>query len=78
PIAGYNVYRAEDDGVARVTEAVKSTKHTDRIVLGGLRYTYYVRGHDAAGRATPPSEVIRLEMPLPIFTGSNLHEVRHA
>lgn len=78
PIAGYNVYRAEDDGVARVTEAVKSTKHTDRVVLGGLRYTYYVRGHDAAGRATPPSEVIRLEMPLPIFTGSDLHEVRHA
>lgn len=65
PIAGYNIYRAEDDGAARVSEAVKSTKHTDKVVLGGLRYTYYVRGHDAAGRATPPSEAVRVDMPLP-------------
>lgn len=72
-IAGYNIYRAEDDGAAHVTEAVKSTKHSDRVVLGGLRYTYYVRGHDAAGRATPPSAAIRVDMPLPA-----LPEMRHA
>ncbi|WP_298726689.1 NADH:flavin oxidoreductase [uncultured Ferrovibrio sp.] len=65
PIAGYNIYRAEDDGRARVTEAVKSTKHTDKVVLGGLRYTYYVRGHDAAGRATPPSDAVRIDLPIP-------------
>lgn len=78
-IAGYNVYRAEDDGDARVTEAVKSTKHTDKLVLGGLRYTYYVRGHDAAGRATPPSDAVRIEMPLPFAEpAASSTEVRHA
>ena len=78
PIAGYNVYRAEDDGAAHVTEAVKSTKHSDKVVLGGLRYTYYVRGHDAAGRATPPADAVRIEMPLPFAEpASSSSEVRH-
>src|SRR3546814_19074672 len=65
PLAGYNIYRAEDDSPARVTAAVKSTKHTDRVVLGRLRSPYYVRGPDAAGRATPPSATTRVAMPLP-------------
>lgn len=79
PVAGYNVYRAEDDGTARVTEAVKSTKHTDKVVLGGLRYTYYVRAHDAAGRATPPSDAVRIDLPVPIAEpASSLTEVHHA
>ncbi|WP_341913275.1 NADH:flavin oxidoreductase [Ferrovibrio terrae] len=79
PIAGYNVYRAEDDGAAHVTEAVKSTKHSDKVVLGGLRYTYYVRGHDAAGRATPPSDAVRIDLPVPIAEPavSSSSEVRH-
>jgi len=78
-IAGYNIYRAEDDGAARVTEAVKSTKHTDKVVLGGLRYTYYVRGHDAAGRATPPSDAVRIDLPVPIAEPAvpASSEVRH-
>lgn len=79
PIAGYNIYRAEDDGTARVTEAVKSTKHADRVVLGGMRYTYYVRGHDAAGRATPPSDVVRIDLPVPTAEpASSSAEVHHA
>lgn len=81
PIAGYNVYRAEDDGLPRVSEAVKSTKHSDRVVLGGLRYTYYVRGHDAAGRATPPSDAVRIDLPAPTAepaASSSSPEVRHA
>lgn len=73
PVAGYNIYRAEDGGAAVVTEAVKSTKHSDRTVLGGLRYTYCVRGHDAAGRATPPSAAIALEMPVPAEVAEALH-----
>ncbi|HEX6957478.1 MAG TPA: NADH:flavin oxidoreductase [Ferrovibrio sp.] len=79
PIAGYNVYRAEDGGEARVTEAVKTTKHADRTVLGGLRYTYYIRGHDAAGRATPPSEAVRIDLPCPSAEPASLSpKVHHA
>jgi len=71
PITGYNVYRAEDDGAPVITEGLKSTKHTDKNILGGLRYTYYVRAHDASGRATPPSEAIRVEAPIPAFVAAS-------
>ncbi|ANK82940.1 MAG: hypothetical protein TEF_20620 [Rhizobiales bacterium NRL2] len=64
-VIGYDVYRSEDGGPATVAEAVKSTKHVDRTVLGGLTYTYYVRAFDAHGNAGPPSEAVTVEMPLP-------------
>src|SRR5581483_4074597 len=41
-IIGYDVFRAEDDGTAAIVEAVKAAKFTDRLALGGLRYTYHV------------------------------------
>jgi len=66
-VAGYDIYRAEDDGEARVIEAVKSTKAVDRTVIGGLSYFYYVRAYDSAGRAGPPSNAVRLAAPVPAF-----------
>ena len=64
-IVGYDVYRAEDDGNITCIEAVKSNKYTDRLVLGGLSYLYYVRAFDRLGRASPPSDTVGMEMPLP-------------
>jgi len=64
-VTGYNVYRAEDEATPELREAIKSTKHTDTSVLGGLRYAYFIRAHDAQGRTSPPSEVARVAMPLP-------------
>ncbi|WP_374633722.1 NADH:flavin oxidoreductase [Ferrovibrio sp.] len=74
-VTGYNVYRieAEDDPV--IVEAGKTTKYTDANVLGGLRYGYFVRAHDAQGRASPPSAVMHLDMPLPDLVAS---EASHA
>ncbi len=48
-------------------EAVKGTRFKDRSVLGGLRYAYHVKAFDAAGRASPPSNTVRVEPPMPDF-----------
>ncbi len=77
-ILGYDVYRAEDDGAATVVEAVKSAKFTDRTVLGGLIYRYYVRAFDGNGRASPPSNTCRVEMPLPEAVLETRKEVSRA
>ncbi|HYB10862.1 MAG TPA: NADH:flavin oxidoreductase [Alphaproteobacteria bacterium] len=80
-ISGYDVYRAEDDGEVRCLEAVKGTRFVDRSVLGGLRYTYYVRAYDASGRASAPSNCVAIEPGIPGFdetTPSPSSEVLHA
>lgn len=67
-IIGYDVYRAEDgEAETSCIEAVKSAKYADRMVLGGLTYRYYVRAFDAQGRASPPSNSITVDMPMPDF-----------
>ncbi len=78
PVAGYDVYRAEDDGGAGVVDAVKSPKFADRNVLGGVGYRYCVRAYDAAGRASAPSNVLRVAMPPPVEAVKARREVHHA
>lgn len=77
-VAGYDVHRAEDDGEALIVEAVKSAKFTDRLALGGLRYSYYVRAYDSAGRHSPPSNSISIDMPFPDLTPAEPAEPPHA
>ncbi|MBI3708528.1 MAG: NADH:flavin oxidoreductase [Proteobacteria bacterium] len=67
-VTGYDVYRAEDDGTAKVVEAVKAPKSADRVVLGGLTYRYHVMAYDAAGRHSPPSNSVTIAMPMPDLT----------
>ncbi len=66
-IAGYDVFRAEEDGTATIVEAVKGTKFADRLAVGGLGYTYHVMAYDACGRHTPPSNIVRAEPAIPTF-----------
>ncbi len=68
-VANYDIYRADDQGELRCIEAVKSTKWTDRNILGGMGYQYYVRGIDAAGRGSPPSNVVTIEPAIPQYGG---------
>ncbi|HXZ01415.1 MAG TPA: NADH:flavin oxidoreductase [Stellaceae bacterium] len=77
-VAGYDVHRAEDDGEALIVEAVKSAKFTDRLALGGLRYSYYVRAYDRSGRHSPPSNSVSIDMPLPDLTAAEPAEPPHA
>ncbi len=77
-VAGYDIHRAEDEGEAIILEAVKSAKFTDRLALGGLRYSYYVRAYDRAGRHSPPSNSISIDMPLPDVTPAEPAEPPHA
>ncbi len=67
-IVGYDVFRAEDGGTAGIVEAVKAPKFTDRLVLGGLSYTYHVMAFDKLGRHSPPSNAVRLDLPIPDFS----------
>jgi fibronectin type 3 domain-containing protein len=76
-VIGYDVFRAEDNGPAGIVEAVKTAKFTDRLVLGGLRYTYYVMAFDKSGRHSPPSNAVRIEMPMPSFETPS-REASHA
>ncbi len=76
-ITGYDIYRAEDGGIAAMIEAVKAPKSTDRLVLGGLGYSYHVIGYDKSGRHTPPSNSVTVNMPLPDFGAPDM-EKTHA
>lgn len=67
--AGYDVYRADDDGNMTCIEASKVTRWPDRTVLAGMRYRYYVRAYDISGRAGPPSNSVVVEPPVPDFGG---------
>ncbi len=78
-IVGYDVFRAEDNGAAGIVEAVKAPKFTDRLVLGGLRYTYHVMAFDKSGRHSPPSNSVRVDLPIPDFTApADINEASHA
>jgi 2,4-dienoyl-CoA reductase-like NADH-dependent reductase (Old Yellow Enzyme family) len=66
-VAGYDVYRIDGDGPPRCVEAVKGTKFDDATVLGGLSYSYFVRAFDASGRASGPSQSVRVDVPLPDY-----------
>jgi 2,4-dienoyl-CoA reductase-like NADH-dependent reductase (Old Yellow Enzyme family) len=66
-VIGYDVYRAEDGGDVTCVEAVKNAKYSDRVAIGGLTYTYYVRAFDAVGRTSPPSNSITVAMPIPDY-----------
>ncbi len=66
-IAGYDVFRAEEDGTATIVEAVKGTKFADRLAIGGLTYTYHVMAYDGCGRHTQPSNIVRSEPAIPRF-----------
>lgn len=70
-IAGYDIYRAESGGEVRCIEAVKSARFVDKTILGGLSYTYYVRGFDPTGRATPPSNGVKIDPPIPDYDALN-------
>ena len=66
-VAGYDIHRAEDGGASSVVEAVKSTKFIDKLVLGGVGYTYYVVAYDEAGRHSRPSRAITVKQPIPRY-----------
>jgi hypothetical protein len=75
-VSGYDIYRAEDGGIERIVEAVKGNHFTDRRVLGGLAYRYYVRAYDGGGRMSGPSNVVTVAVPMPNY--DNQGEIAHA
>ena len=66
-VAGYDIYRADAQGEVVLVDAVKGARFVDKTILGGLAYTYYVRAFDATGRASPPSNSVRIAPPVPDY-----------
>lgn len=68
--AGYDVYRADDDGEIVCIEAAKVTRWPDRTILAGMRYRYHVRAYDASGHAGPPSNSVAIAPQMPDYAGA--------
>ncbi len=67
-ISGYDLYRAEDNGLVKIIQAKKGTGFTDKSVLGGLKYSYYIRAYTKSGQSSAPSNMIDLDLPIEDFT----------
>ena len=76
--AGYDIYRADSDGEVALVDAVKGARFVDKTILGGLAYTYYVRAFDATGRASPPSNSVRVAPGVPDYGATPDRESTHA
>ncbi len=66
-VAGYDLYRAEDGSGVQIIQAKKGGKFDDRSVLGGLKYSYYVRAYTKSGQTGIPSNVVELDLPIEEF-----------
>jgi len=67
PAAGYFVYRSSGtDKPARLTGAkISGTEYTDRTVVAGHSYSYYVTTVDSKGVESKPSQNISATIPSP-------------
>ena len=77
-IAGYDIYRADAEGEVMLVDAVKGARFVDKTILGGLTYTFYVRAFDATGRASPPSNSVRIAPPVPNYGVTQMGESSNA
>ena len=77
-IAGYDIYRADAEGEVMLVDAVKGARFVDKTILGGLTYTFYVRAFDATGRASPPSNSVRIAPPVPNYRVTQMGESTNA
>lgn len=59
-VAGYDIYRADDDGDIKATKAVKARRWTDKTVVAGMRYRYYVRARDESGHPGAASDTVEV------------------
>jgi len=63
-VYGYEIYRSENGGGFEHINSVKSTSYTDREVVGGVCYRYFVRAYDLAGNRTPESRIAQVHLAL--------------
>ncbi len=66
-ISGYDIYRAEDNGKVTIIQAKKGSKFDDKTVLGGLKYSYYIRAYSKSGQSSAPSNMVELRLPIEEF-----------
>ena len=67
-VSGYDIYRADDNGEVKIIEAVKGSRMTDRSILAGMPYRYYIRAYNKVGRASVPSTSVQIDPTLPDYS----------
>jgi len=67
PVAGYFVYRGSGSGKpARLTPTrISETEYTDRTVVAGQTYSYFVTSVNSKGAESKPSQLITATIPSP-------------
>lgn len=63
-IYGYEIFRAEAGGPPAHLTSVKLQRHVDCLALAGRRYRYSIRAYDFAGRRSPHSKSVEIDIPL--------------
>jgi 2,4-dienoyl-CoA reductase-like NADH-dependent reductase (Old Yellow Enzyme family) len=61
-VYGYEIHRSEDGRSFEHINSVKALSYTDRDVVGGCRYRYFVRAYDIAGNRTPDGPVAEITL----------------
>lgn len=61
-IYGYEIFRREDDGEFKRLHAIKRSHFYDIYVVGGRRYSYYVRAYDLAGNRSDQSNEVTVKL----------------
>jgi hypothetical protein len=69
-VAVYEIRRVDERQQVATFDVAKNRAYSDRNVLGGMGYEYYVRARDRFGRAGPPSEVVRVAPPVPDYAAT--------
>ncbi|MCZ6691602.1 MAG: NADH:flavin oxidoreductase [Planctomycetota bacterium] len=79
-IYGYEIFRSRNDEPFDHHTAVRSVtrKFADTRVVGGDRYSYYVKAYDLAGNRSPATQTVVVDFPIgvPLPVGEPLPEIR--
>lgn len=62
-VKDYRVYRGVSPDDLMPLEATTDTRYVDRKVIGGTTYYYIVKGRDAAGTESVPSNEVSFTVP---------------
>ncbi len=66
-VAGYEIWRSEDDGKNfEHIYSVTVSMYSDNLAQSGRKYQYYLRAYDLAGNKSVPSNVVSVEVPIKI------------
>jgi hypothetical protein len=65
-VYGYEIFRAVNGGRFVHLTSATTNRHADDHALAGNSYAYHIKAYDFAGNRSEPSNIARVEIPLPV------------